>query len=158
MQKQVQARGESPVELLGVPQFAVVRCRRGDRVVVYGADPQPALPRGLKQGVGDAVELPGAQPAMAHQMRLGHRRVQPRHHDLQVGHGEKRPFFADLETDVRVRAVETAQQPVEECPFRPVRRDRLLVHALLLEEVSFAEFLVDVMTARDDREPVVVEA
>ncbi len=126
--------------------------------MVHGADPQPAVPGEPEQGVGGAVELLGAQPSVVNQMRLGHGRVQPRHHDLQIGYGKIRPFFADLETDVRVRAVETAQQPVEERPFRPVRRDRLLVGDLLLEKIGFAEFLVDVMAARDDCEPIVVEA
>ncbi len=150
-------RAEDAVQVVGVAQVLVIGGGAADRVVVHGADPQPAVPLVAAQPVGDGTELVFPEPAVVLLVRLGHGGVQSGHDDFAVGDLDQRPFRADSEANHGIGAVEPPEQGVEEVPLRPVRWEGSLVGRFALQKVGVAKLAVDVVVAGYDRELVPVE-
>ncbi len=64
VQQQVQPRAEDAVQVVGVAQVLVIGGGAPDRVVMHGADPQPAIPLVAAKRLGDGTQLALTEPAV----------------------------------------------------------------------------------------------
>lgn len=155
VQDQIEVGSEDALQVVGVLEVLVVRHDTTNQVVVDHADPQPAPLLEHPQPVGEPAELGLANPAVVVlvAVALGHGRVQPRHHQPQVGQLEQRPRLVDVEGDRLLAGVEAVEHRLEVLPLRPERRHRLLLARLAVGEIGLARGAADVVVARHHQHP-----
>ena len=162
VQEQVEPVAEQGVERGGIAQRRRVVGPGGprQRVVPHHPDPQPPrlLERSEPLGEPGRLRLPDPPVVVPVAVGHGHRRVEARHRDPQLRHGEERPRLRVVEDGPLEAVVEVGEQLGPQLQLGEVRFDRRPFAGLTRVEVGLARRTGHVPRARHDDHPTRVDA